>query len=82
MLEYGSHKKAVVVTDVGEIPLLIQNGRNGFLVASQEPLLFYQALVQLIESDDLRIKFGTALYRTMELNYSEATVIKKYLNWL
>lgn len=82
LLEYGSRKKAVVVTEVGEIPTLIENEVNGLIVASQEPKFFYNALVQLIESDDLRIKFGTALYKTMELNYSEATVIKKYLNWL
>jgi hypothetical protein len=25
---------------------------------------------------------GEALYKTMEFNYSEATVVKKYLNWL
>ncbi len=82
LLEYGSRKKAVVVTEVGEIPTLIENGVNGFIVASQELKLFYNALVQLIENEKLRTRLGEALYKTIEMNYSEATVIKKYLNWL
>lgn len=82
LLEYGSHKKPVVVTDVGEITTLIENKVNGFIVPSQEPKLFYESLVELIDSDTLRINFGEALSKTVELNYSQATVIKKYLNWL
>lgn len=82
LLEYGKHKKAVVVTDVGELPTLIENEVNGFIVASQEPKLFYNALVQLIENEKLRTRLGEAFYKTIEMNYSEATVIKKYLNWL
>lgn len=82
LLEYGNHKKPVIVTDVGEIPTLIENGVNGFIVASQESLLFYTALMQLIESEKLRTQFGEALYKTIEMNYSETAVVKKYLNWL
>ena len=82
LLEYGSHKKAVVVTDVGEIPTLIQNDVNGFIVASQEPELFYKALIELISNEPLRTKLGAALYNTIEMNYSETTVINKYRNWL
>ncbi|WP_310378249.1 glycosyltransferase family 4 protein [Flavobacterium sp.] len=82
LLEYGSHIKPVVVTDVGEIPTLIENGMNGFLIPSNEPDLFYKALVQLIENKKLRTRFGEALYKTIEMNYSETTVIKKYLNWM
>lgn len=82
LLEYGNHKKPVVVTNVGEMPTIIVNGFNGFLVPSKESLLFYKALVQLIENEKLRTQFGEALYKKVEMNYSETTVVKKYLNWM
>lgn len=82
LLEYGLYKKPVVVTHVGEISSLIQNGQNGFLVGAQESELFYDALVELIESKTLLMNFGNALHKTIVENYSEEVVIKKYLNWL
>jgi glycosyltransferase involved in cell wall biosynthesis len=82
LLEYGWHKKPVVVTAVGEIPSLITNGTNGFLVAAQQPVLFYEALVTLINSKELQMEFGRAFYQTVLNHNSETTVIGQYLNWL
>jgi glycosyltransferase involved in cell wall biosynthesis len=82
LLEYGLFKKAVVVTNVGEIPMIIQNQKNGFIVDSNEPDLFCQSLVDLIENEKLRSDFGNALYDTIQTDYTSESVIKKYLNWL
>jgi glycosyltransferase involved in cell wall biosynthesis len=82
LLEYGWYKKPVVVTNVGEISSIIQNGQNGFIVAVNEVESFYNKLVELIESKTLQTNFGNALYKTIVENYSEEVVIEKYLNWL
>lgn len=82
LLEYGRYKMPVVVTQVGEIPSLVQNNRNGFMVVAQDEELFFGALVQLIENERLRMDFGNALYRTMMGKYSSKLVIRNYLNWL
>lgn len=82
LLEYGWSKRAVVVTDVGEMPMIIQNGINGYIVASNEVASFYEAVVALIENETLRNDFGNALYVTIHEGYSSKSVIKKYLNWL
>ncbi len=82
LLEYGWHKKPVVVTNVGEISMIIQNGTNGFIVNVDQENLFYDALVQLIEDQVLRIHFGQELHKTIVENYSETTVLEKYLKWL
>lgn len=82
LLEYGLYKKAVVVTNVGEIPLIVQNKNNGFIVDSNESDLFYEALVNLIEDETLRTNFGTALYNTVQADFAAESVISKYLNWL
>jgi glycosyltransferase involved in cell wall biosynthesis len=82
LLEYGLHKKAVVATNVGEIPLLISDGNNGFTVPSNEKELFFEALNTLIDTPDLILKFGNKLNETIKENHTESAVITKYLNWL
>jgi glycosyltransferase involved in cell wall biosynthesis len=82
LLEYGWHKKPVVVTNVGEMSLVIQNGDNGFLINAQNQYLFYDALVILIETEALRINFGNTLYKTVAANNSKKVIIRQYLNWL
>jgi glycosyltransferase involved in cell wall biosynthesis len=82
LLEYGWYGKPVVVTNVGEIPLLIQDGVNGFVVASDSPQLFYDSLVKLIENDALRRDYGKVLQETIVNIYSEQTIIHQYLDWL
>jgi glycosyltransferase involved in cell wall biosynthesis len=82
LLEYGWHKKPVVVTAVGEIPLMIENGVNGFIVPANQEKLMYNYLLELIENDTLKIAFGNGLYNTVVENFSEKVIIKKYLNWL
>jgi glycosyltransferase involved in cell wall biosynthesis len=82
LLEYGRHKKPVVVTNVGEIPILIQDGVNGFVVDSNSTSLFYEALIKLINSNTLQTNFGIALHQNIVNNYSEKTIVKEYLNWV
>jgi len=82
LLEYGRHKKPVVVTNVGEIPILIQDGVNGFVVDSNSTSLFYEALIKLINSNTLQTNFGIALHQNIVNNYSEKTIVKEYLHWV
>ena len=82
LLEYGLHKKAAVVTNVGQIPFLVESGKNGFVVPAQEEQLFYQAIVQLVENDRLRTEFGIALHKTVIDSNSQEVVLKHYLNWV
>lgn len=82
LLEYGLHKMPVVVTNVGEIPMLIEDGVNGFVVTSGNIKPFCESLVKLIENKSIRADFGKALHNTINENFSEATIINNYLKWL
>ena len=82
LLEYGLNKKPVVSTNVGEIPLIIKNEENGFLVSKFDSNEFYASLIKLIDSKDLRIKFGNTLFETINLNNSENAIIELYSNWI
>lgn len=82
LLEYGLHKKATVVTNVGEIGKIIQDNNNGFLVPAKDKNVFVAKLSQLIENSDIRVEFGNILAKNIQENFSEEAVIKQYLNWL
>lgn len=82
LLEYGLNSKPVVSTEVGEIPLIIINGVNGFIVPKFDADAFYLSLKKLIENDELRKKIGQELNKTILANNSEQAIINNYLNWL
>ena len=82
LLEYGLYKKAVVATNVGEIPRIISNGENGFTVPSGDVQQFSDAVTGLIENREMRKSFGERLYQTIMQNHSRQAVVTKYLAWL
>jgi glycosyltransferase involved in cell wall biosynthesis len=82
LLEYGLHKKAVIVTDVGEIPFVIQHKVNGIVVPNQNEQLFYDAIVECIGNEGFRKELGDCLYKTITQNFSEKAIIENYLNWV
>ncbi len=82
LIEYGLYKKPVVVTKVGEMPLIVENGKNGFIVPPNNQKLFYDSLVLLIDNSKLRFDFGIALQKTIREKHSEKAIIEKYMNWI
>ena len=82
LIEFGLMSKPVISTNVGEIPFIIQDGINGFIVGVNEVEGFYERLIQLIDDTTLRIRFGNYLHQTILENHSEEGVIIKYLNWI
>ncbi len=81
LLEYGLYSKPTIATNVGEIGLVIQDGKNGYLAASENDKEFLEKLVALIE-DPSRHIFGEALHTTIVNDYSKDIILDKYLAWL
>ena len=82
LIEYGLMSKPVISTNVGEIPFIIQDGINGFIVAVNKAERFYERILELIDDATLRTRFGNYLHQTIIENHSEEGVIIKYLNWI
>ncbi len=82
LLEYGMHKKAVVVTHVGEMPLVVEDGLSGFVVPPDSVSLFSDALERLSKNESLRNNFGNALSMKIFKEHSENAVMAKYIYWL
>jgi glycosyltransferase involved in cell wall biosynthesis len=82
LLEYGLNKKAVIVTDVGEIPFVIQHRVNGIIVPNQNEQLFYDAIVECLEDEGFRKELRDCLFKTITHDFSEKAIIHNYLNWI
>lgn len=82
VLEYGLHKLPVVATNVGEISKVITSENEGFIVKSNDLNHFVESIQKLIENQNLRKQMGMNLNKQIELNYSEESIIKKYISWL
>jgi glycosyltransferase involved in cell wall biosynthesis len=82
LLEYGLYGKPVVVTSVGELPLIVRNEQNGFIVNRKSEKAFYAALIRLIDDAGLRETYGMALYATILGSYSEEAAVSQYLQWI
>lgn len=78
LLEYGFSKLPVVVTAVGEIPNVIQNGSNGVLVSTNDSAAFYNALNRIIGDKNFKNKIADKLYQTVINNFSKEAVLGKY----
>lgn len=82
LLEYALHKKAVVLTKVGQVGDIVEENLNGFLVPSKDKELFYQRVVELIEDNVLQENFAEKLHQKVLAHFSVASIIKKYIHWI
>ncbi|MCG9793877.1 glycosyltransferase family 4 protein [Flavobacterium algicola] len=82
LLEYGWSALPVVATAVGQIPSIITQGENGFVVPHQEATSFHCYLVALITDESLQKELGQKLYETVQQHYSEESALQVYLPWI
>lgn len=78
IMEALAMEKAVVAANVGGIPDLIKNGENGFLVLPHDPEELSKKIKELIESKQLREKFGKAGREWVSENFEWNQGIKKF----
>ena len=82
VLEYGISSLPLISSNVGDIPLIVESGKSGFLFNNNDLDCFYKSLLLLIENTNLRIQIGKELRKNIENKYSKNAVINKYLNWI
>ncbi len=63
-IAYAFHKP-VVVTDVGSIPEVVEEGRTGHIVPPRDPGALAGAILKILQNESLRTIMGTAAYEKM-----------------
>ncbi len=78
ILEAMACAKPIVATRVGDNPIVIGDGLNGFLVESKDPAGMNVALERLISSPGLRARFGKKSRDLFERSFSAGQMAARY----
>ena len=76
---YG-FKKPVVVTDVGSIPEIVDDGVTGFIVPPRNPEVLAEAIVKLLKDEDLRKSMGENAYKKLKTDLSWDKIADKTID--
>jgi glycosyltransferase involved in cell wall biosynthesis len=79
VLEAMACDRPVIATDVGGIPLLVEHGKNGFLVKPRAIRDLELCIKVLRDDSDLRKNMGTNGRRIVEEKFSEAKMADETL---
>lgn len=71
----------VIATNVGGIPELIENGKDGILVPPENPKALARAINSLLENEELREKLSQATYKKVRERYSIDTYSGRMLDF-
>lgn len=63
-------KKPVVVTDVGALSEIVDDGVTGFIVPPRDPEALADAIVKLLKDEDLRREMGENGYKKLKMDLS------------
>lgn len=75
-IAYG-FKKPVVVTNVGSMPEVVDNGKTGFIVPPKDSEALAEAIIKLLKDDKLRKEMGETAYKKMKEELSWDKIAEK-----
>ena len=67
---------AIVSSDQGGMPEIVQNGRNGLLAQNKDAAAFIRSLEQLIEDKAMRERLGAAARQTIEESFTDVHIAR------
>ena len=73
---YG-FKKPVVVTDVGAVPEIVDDGVTGFIVPPRNPEALAEAIIKLLKDEKLRRQMGENAYKKLKTDLSWDKIAEK-----
>ncbi len=76
---YG-FKKPVVVTNVGSLPEIVEDGKTGFVVPSRDPAALAGAIVKMLKDKTLRHDMGEKAYQKLKTELSWSVVAKRTIS--
>lgn len=70
---------SIISTNVGGIPSLVENGKTGFLVPSNDPYQMAYLMKLLFENRDMNISIGKAAQEVAEIRHDRETIVNRVL---
>jgi glycosyltransferase involved in cell wall biosynthesis len=81
ILEAMASGCAVIATDVGGIPEVIENNKNGLLIPPNDSSSLAEAIMYLIENKDFRLKLAKNARKTIEEHFDAKAMALKTKNF-
>lgn len=72
-----SFKKPVVVTDVGSIPEIVDEGVTGFIVPPKNSNILANAIIKLLKDEKLRQEMGNNAYKKLKTDLSWDSITER-----
>lgn len=69
----------LVATAVGDVPTVVLNGRTGIVVPSENVNELASGIVELLQSSEMRARYGSAARQLVEEEFSAHRMTKNYL---
>jgi glycosyltransferase involved in cell wall biosynthesis len=79
MIEAMAAKTPVVVTDVGEIPKVINSGVNGILVTAKDSVMLAKKLGQILQNTEQRKSLADNAFQDARRYYSKESMCAQYV---
>lgn len=76
-IEAMALRKAIVASDIGWAPEVIDNGKNGFLVHPENHTKYAEKVLELLANKELRIRFGVEARKKVSQKFSIEVVAKQ-----
>ncbi len=80
LLEAMASRKAIVSTNVGGIPNVLESGRTGEIVQPGDSGALAEAIIDLLKKHSHRLLLGTQAYETYKQRYSREAMGEKYVD--
>ncbi len=77
LIEAMAAKIPVIATSVGAVPEIIDNGKNGFMVAPRDPKALSSRIKEVLASDHLKKEFAIQGNQTVLFKFSEDKMVKE-----
>ncbi len=79
-LEAMAARCAIVASDQGGVPELIEHGVNGLLARTEDPTSFIHCLERFLEDRSLRERFCAAARRTVEESFTDVHIASRSID--
>jgi glycosyltransferase involved in cell wall biosynthesis len=82
IMEAMAYSLPVVATDVGDNQILVKDQINGFIVPVNDPACIGHALKKLVDSPELRNRYGKQSYQILHTHYDLDIFKTSYLTYI
>jgi len=72
-----AQKLPVIATNIGDLPVMVEDGKSGLIVEEKSPYRIAESLETLVNNSELRLKFGRAGYEKLLCEYTIDKMIDK-----